>query len=107
MPTYEYRCRACGHEFERFQKISDSPVRTCPSCKKRRVERLISSGGGLVFKGPGFYATDYRKGGGSASGEKEKTSSGEKSKTSSGDAGSDGGGKGESGGTSSAEKADA
>ncbi len=62
MPTYEYRCRACAHEFERFQKISDAPVRTCPACKKRRVERLISSGGGLVFKGPGFYATDYRKG---------------------------------------------
>lgn len=61
MPTYEYRCRGCGHEFERFQKISDPPVRTCPECGKRRVERLISKGGGLVFKGPGFYATDYRK----------------------------------------------
>ncbi len=61
MPTYEYRCKACGHEFERFQKISDRPVRTCPECKKRRVERLISTGGGVVFKGSGFYATDYRK----------------------------------------------
>ncbi len=61
MPTYEYRCKACGHEFERFQKISDPPVRTCPECKKRRVERLISAGGGVVFKGSGFYATDYRK----------------------------------------------
>ena len=72
MPTYEYRCRACGHEFERFQKISDSPVRTCPSCKKRRVERLISAGGGLVFKGPGFYATDYAKSGGPESPSKTK-----------------------------------
>lgn len=61
MPTYEYRCAACGHEFERFQKMSDPPVRTCPHCKKRKAERLISTGGGLLFKGPGFYATDYRK----------------------------------------------
>jgi len=61
MPTYEYRCGACGHEFERFQKITDDPVRTCPECGEREVERLISPGGGLVFKGPGFYATDYRK----------------------------------------------
>ena len=60
MPTYEYRCRACDHEFERFQKISAAPVRTCPECKKRRVERLISTGGGIVFKGTGLYATDYR-----------------------------------------------
>jgi putative FmdB family regulatory protein len=61
MPTYEYKCSACGHAFERFQKISARPVRTCPECGARRVRRLISSGGGLVFKGPGFYATDYRK----------------------------------------------
>lgn len=63
MPTYEYRCSACGHEFERFQKMSDPPVRTCPECGKRKAERRISAGGGLVFKGPGFYATDYRKDG--------------------------------------------
>lgn len=82
MPTYEYLCKACGHRFDRFQKISDSPVRTCPSCGKRRVERLISSGGGLVFKGSGFYATDYRKDGppadrsGDAGGEGGGTKSG-------------------------------
>ncbi len=61
MPTYEYVCEACGHEFERFQKISADPVRKCPECSRRKVRRRISAGGGLVFKGPGFYATDYRK----------------------------------------------
>jgi len=63
MPTYEYRCRACGHEFEKFQKMSDVPVRTCPACERDEVQRLISTGGGFLFKGPGFYATDYRKDG--------------------------------------------
>lgn len=61
MPTYEYQCRACGHEFERFQKISEEPVRECPKCGRSEAERRISAGGGIVFKGPGFYATDYRK----------------------------------------------
>lgn len=71
MPTYEYECRGCGHRFERFQRISDKPVRSCPECGKRRVRRLISSGGGLVFKGPGFYATDYRSDRGRPSSESE------------------------------------
>lgn len=62
MPTYEYVCAACGHGFEQFQKMSAAPVKVCPECGKRSVKRLISSGGGVVFKGPGFYATDYRKG---------------------------------------------
>jgi putative FmdB family regulatory protein len=61
MPTYEYVCEACGHEFERFQKMSDDPVRKCPECGRLEVRRRISSGGGILFKGPGFYATDYRK----------------------------------------------
>jgi putative FmdB family regulatory protein len=63
MPTYEYRCRACGHAFEAFQKISEAPIDTCPDCEAVDVQRLISAGGGLVFKGSGFYATDYRKDG--------------------------------------------
>jgi putative FmdB family regulatory protein len=58
MPTYEYKCNSCGIEFERFQKISDDPIKACPECDGE-VQRLISTGGGLVFKGPGFYATDY------------------------------------------------
>jgi len=60
MPTYEYECPDCGHRFERFQSITARPVRTCPECKRRRVQRLIGAGGGLIFKGAGFYATDYR-----------------------------------------------
>lgn len=60
MPTYEYRCGACSHEFERFQKMSADPVETCPECDEDEVQRIISAGGGLVFKGSGFYATDYR-----------------------------------------------
>jgi putative FmdB family regulatory protein len=60
MPTYEYRCGACGHEFERFQAMTASSVTKCPSCGKRKVRRLIGSGGALIFKGSGFYATDYR-----------------------------------------------
>lgn len=60
MPTYEYRCGACGARFERFQKMTADPVSVCPECGAEEVERLISSGGGLVFRGSGFYATDYR-----------------------------------------------
>jgi len=60
MPTYEYRCKACGHEFERFQSMTDQPVKTCPVCGKRQVQRLIGTGAGIIFKGNGFYCTDYR-----------------------------------------------
>ena len=77
MPTYEYVCEACAHRFERFQNISAQPIRGCPECGKRRVKRLISVGGGFVFKGPGFYATDYRKGSPLAEGKKKGTKKGE------------------------------
>jgi putative FmdB family regulatory protein len=60
MPTYEYRCEACGHAFEKYQSITAAPVTKCPSCAKRKVKRLIGTGGALIFKGAGFYATDYR-----------------------------------------------
>ena len=61
MPTYEYRCTECGVEFERFQKMNDARIDECPECKSK-VQRLISRGGGILFKGTGFYATDYRSG---------------------------------------------
>ena len=60
MPTYEYKCDACGFEFEKFQSIKSAPIRKCPNCGKSRVKRLIGTGSGLIFKGGGFYATDYR-----------------------------------------------
>ena len=60
MPTYEYRCSSCGSEFEQFQSITAKPLKTCPNCKQRALQRLIGSGGGIIFKGSGFYQTDYR-----------------------------------------------
>ncbi len=59
MPTYEYECRECGHRFEEFQSITDEPIGTCPECGGE-VRRLIGSGAGIIFKGSGFYQTDYR-----------------------------------------------
>jgi len=60
MPTYEYECGACGATFERFQTITSKPIRTCPECHRSKVRRLISAGGGFLFRGSGFYITDYR-----------------------------------------------
>lgn len=60
MPTYDYVCDACGHEFELFQMMSDPVRRKCSECGKPKLRRLIGPGAGLIFKGSGFYATDYR-----------------------------------------------
>ena len=60
MPTYEYLCKACGYRFEKFQRITSEPVRICPKCAKEEVTRLMSGGTGLIFKGSGFYITDYK-----------------------------------------------
>jgi len=60
MPTYEYECEACGHKFERFQSIKADPIKKCPECGKNKVKRLIGIGAGMIFKGSGFYITDYR-----------------------------------------------
>lgn len=99
MPTYDYRCDACGHEFDAFHSIMDAPLRKCPKCRKQKLRRLIGAGSGIIFKGSGFYETDYKRaragGGGSSekSGEKGPEKSPEKS--------------GESGGEKKAERKDA
>lgn len=61
MPTYDYRCSACKHEFEKLQSFSEKPVKKCPKCGKAAAKRLIGAGGGIIFKGSGFYQTDYKK----------------------------------------------
>ncbi|MCD8350761.1 MAG: zinc ribbon domain-containing protein [Planctomycetaceae bacterium] len=61
MPTYEYECEACGHAFEEFQSMSAKPLKKCPECSKNKLIRLIGSGAGIIFKGSGFYETDYKR----------------------------------------------
>src|ERR1043165_914138 len=60
MPTYDYSCDACHHEFEVFEPITAEPQKKCPKCKKNKLRRHFGAGGGLIFKGSGFYKTDYR-----------------------------------------------
>lgn len=60
MPTYDYECDACSHKFELFQGINDPVETKCPECKKKKLRRLFGTGGAIVFKGSGFYQTDYR-----------------------------------------------
>ena len=79
MPTYEYACPKCGHEFEQFQSMRDEPLKKCPKCKKAGLKRLVGSGAGLIFKGTGFYITDYKnKSDGRKEGSGEKQGSGDK-----------------------------
>jgi putative FmdB family regulatory protein len=83
MPTYDYECDACGHEFELFQGINDPVQRKCPECGKLKLRRLFGTGAAVVFKGSGFYQTDYRSESYKKAAEKDKPSSegGEKSKS--------------------------
>ena len=67
MPTYEYECRACGHAFETMHSMTAPVLRKCPECGKLKLERLISGGAGVIFKGSGFYETDYKAKRGGAS----------------------------------------
>ena len=83
MPTYDYECKNCGHRFEAFQGITAEPLKKCPDCGKMKLVRLIGGGAGIIFKGSGFYATDYKSGtrssasaaSGSASGSESKAGS--------------------------------
>jgi putative FmdB family regulatory protein len=60
MPTYEYECKACKHRFDELQSFSEEPLKKCPKCKKKKLQRLIGAGAAIIFKGAGFYQTDYR-----------------------------------------------
>ena len=81
MPTYEYRCNECSHEFEEFHSITADPIKICPKCEGE-VERLISAGNGLIFKGSGFYITDYKNKNHASDSKSEKTEKSEKSEKS-------------------------
>ena len=72
MPTYDYECDACGHEFELFQSINDPVKRKCPECGKQKLRRLFGTGAAVVFKGSGFYQTDYRSDSYKKAAEKDK-----------------------------------
>ena len=72
MPTYDYECKACGHEFELFQSISEPVKRKCPECSKLQLNRLFGTGAAVVFKGSGFYQTDYRSDSYKKAAEKDK-----------------------------------
>jgi len=83
MPTYDYECDACGHTFELFQSISADPEKKCPKCKKLKLRRLIGTGAAVMFKGSGFYQTDYRSDSYKKSAAADKTSTDGGSSTSS------------------------
>jgi len=78
MPTYEYKCENCGHQFEKFQSIKAAPCKKCPECGKMKLKKVISGGAGLIFKGSGFYLTDYAK---KSSKSETKTTPSEEKKT--------------------------
>jgi len=78
MPTYDYICRACEHQFELFQSMNDPVKRKCPKCGKPKLERLIGTGAGVIFKGSGFYQTDYRSEGYKKAAEAESKPAGDK-----------------------------
>src|SRR5579883_1620813 len=105
MPTYEYKCEGCDHHFEEFQSMSEPALEKCPKCKKKKLRRLFGTGAAFLFKGSGFYETDYRSESykSAAKADKEATGSAAKSDTNGttdtkGAAKTDSGGAGKKGG---------
>ncbi|MFH1304238.1 MAG: FmdB family zinc ribbon protein [Planctomycetota bacterium] len=88
MPTYDYECSQCGNKWEEFQSITAKPLRKCPACGKLKAKRVIGAGGGIIFKGSGFYQTDYRSSSYKKAAEADSKAQSESSKPPSGDAGS-------------------
>jgi putative FmdB family regulatory protein len=85
MPTYEYACSKCGHGFEQFQSMRDDPLKKCPKCGKPALKRLLGTGAGLIFKGSGFYITDYKNKSGGSDSKASEASKSSASKSASGD----------------------
>ena len=87
MPTYDYVCTACDYRFEHFQKMSEAMLRKCPECSKRKLKRLMGTGAGIIFRGSGFYETDYKRagrngsGGGSGNGSTDSSAEGKPEKS--------------------------
>lgn len=87
MPTYDYLCDACGHQFEEFQNITAPVLTKCPACKKKKLRRLFGTGAAVVFKGSGFYQTDYRSEGYKKAAEKDSSETGKSDSSGSKDSG--------------------
>lgn len=107
MPTYTYECAECGHTVDVFHSINAQPKLVCEACGSRRMERMLGTGAGIIFKGSGFYETDYKKNGGSksrAGGSEGKSQSKEKSDSAGASTSSDSSGSGSSGSGSSASR---
>lgn len=103
MPTYDYECKACHHRWELFQSIKDDPIKKCPKCGKRQALRVIGPGAGIIFKGSGFYQTDYRSSAYKKAAEADKKAADGGSKDT---GGKDGGSKSESSSGKSESKTD-
>ncbi len=90
MPTYEYECGECGHKMEEWQTITAPPLKKCPECGKKKLQRLLGTGGAIIFKGSGFYITDYRSEGYKEAAKSDSNQSSSASKSDSADSSSPG-----------------